>query len=138
LRLYPVFPQLEREALNDVTFPVGGGPKQEDPVFVPKGTRVLTGYHALHRDLRVFGDDVEAFSPDRWESIAPTQWQFLPFGAGGRACLAREKALVEAAFVLARVAFRFETLESRDSREWKGAMRLNCQNAHGCLVSLRT
>lgn len=136
LRLYPVFPLLGRVALCDTVLPVGGGPNHNAPCFVPKGTKVEMGYHALHRDPRVFGDDVEEFRPERWDSINPGQWEFMGFGGGSRACLGRQKSLAEAAYVLARVAMRFEKLESRDGREWKGEMKLTCKSANGCKVAL--
>ncbi|KAI0115672.1 cytochrome P450 alkane hydroxylase-like protein [Nemania sp. FL0031] len=135
LRLYPIFPLLSRVALRDTSLPLGGGPEQDASVFVPKGTTVQMGYFALHRDPAVFGDDVETFRPERWDSISPGQWDFMPFGGGMRACLGREKSLIEASFVLASMALRFSTLESRDGREWKSEMKLTCQNANGCLVS---
>ncbi|KAI0379219.1 cytochrome P450 alkane hydroxylase-like protein [Hypomontagnella monticulosa] len=136
LRLYPVFPLLGRVALCDTILPVGGGPNHDAPIFVSKGTKVEMGYHALHRDPRVFGDVVEAFRPERWDTINPGQWEFMGFGGGSRACLGRQKSLAEAAYVLARMAMRFEKLESRDDREWKGEMKLTCKSANGCEVAL--
>ncbi|KAI1078833.1 cytochrome P450 [Whalleya microplaca] len=136
LRLYPVFPLMGRVALCDTVLPVGGGPNHDAPYFVPKGTKVEIGYHALHRDPRVFGDDVEAFRPERWDSINPSQWKFMGFGGGSRACLGRQKSLVEASYVLARMAMKFEKLENRDDRQWKGEMKLTCKNANGCNVAL--
>ncbi|KAI1407124.1 cytochrome P450 alkane hydroxylase-like protein [Hypoxylon sp. FL1857] len=136
LRLYPVFPLMGRVALCDTILPVGGGPKHDAPFFVPKGTKVEIGYHALHRDPRVFGEDVEAFRPERWDTINPGQWEFMGFGGGSRACLGRQKSLVEAAYVLARMVMKFEKLESRDDQEWKGEMKLTCKSANGCKVAL--
>ncbi|KAI1130598.1 cytochrome P450 alkane hydroxylase-like protein [Nemania abortiva] len=136
LRLYPIFPVFGRMALYDNSLPVGGGPNQDERVFVPKGTRVQVAYYALHRDPRVFGEDVETFRPERWDTISPGQWEFMPFGGGMRGCLGREKSLVEAAFVLAKMALRYKTLESRDAREWKGELKLTCQNANGCWLSV--
>lgn len=94
------------------------------------------GHYALHRDQRVFGEDTEAFRPERWESINPSQWEFMAFGGGSRACLGRQKSLVEAAYVLARLARQFPRLESRDDEEWKGDMKLTCKSANGCKVAL--
>lgn len=136
MRLYPIFPLLNRVALRDTSLPVGGGAGQDAPVFVPQGTTAQMGYFALHRDARVFGSDVEAFRPERWDEMKPELWEFVPFGGGARACLGRDKALVEAAFVLSRLALRFVALEGRDARAWKGEMKLTCQNANGCLVGL--
>lgn len=136
LRLYPVFPLMGRVSLCDTILPVGGGPDQSAPIFVPRSTKVSMGHHGLHRDPRVFSDDVEAFRPERWNSISPGQWEFMGFGGGSRACLGRHKSLAGASFVLARLAMRFERLESRDDREWKGEMKLTCKSANGCKVAL--
>ena len=136
LRLYPVFPLMGRIALCDTVLPVGGKPDLNDPIFVPKGTKVEVGQYSLHRDPRVFGEDTEAFRPERWDSINPSQWEFMAFGGGSRACLGRQKSLVEAAYVLARLARQFPRLESRDDEEWKGDMKLTCKSANGCKVAL--
>ncbi|KAI0974116.1 cytochrome P450 alkane hydroxylase-like protein [Xylaria arbuscula] len=135
LRLYPIFPLMGRVALRDTTLPVGGGPDRGESVFVPKGTKIEACYYALHRDPDVFGKDVEAFRPERWESINPRPWEFMGFGGGSRACLGQQKSLTEASFVLASLAIRFETLESRDDRDWKSEMKLTCQNANGCKIA---
>lgn len=132
LRLYPVFPLLGRIALCDTVLPVGGSTDFNVPIFVPKGTKVEMGHYALHRDPRVFGEYTEAFRPERWNTINPSQWEFMAFGGGSRACLGRQKSLVEAAYVLARLARQFPRLESRDDREWKGDMKLTCKSANGC------
>ncbi|KAI1845192.1 hypothetical protein JX265_006970 [Neoarthrinium moseri] len=84
LRLYPVFPLMGRMALRDTILPVGGGPAQDGPIFVSKGTKVEVGYHALHRDPSAFGANVETFRPDRWNTISPGQWEFMGFGGGVR------------------------------------------------------
>lgn len=49
LRLYPVFPQMNRVSLTDTTLPVGGGPDGNSPIYVPKGTMFDTSYYVLHR-----------------------------------------------------------------------------------------
>lgn len=136
LRLYPVFALMSRIALCDTVLPVGGSPDLNAPIFVPKGTTVQFGQYSLHRDQRVFGEDAEAFRPERWDSINPSQWEFMAFGGGSRACLGRQKSLVEAAYVLARLACQFPRLESRDYEEWKGDMKLTCKSANGCKVAL--
>jgi cytochrome P450 len=136
LRLYPIFALMGRAALQDTTLPVGGGPNQNAPLFVPKGTIVSMSYYALHRDPAVYGDDVEAFRPERWESIRPSHWEFMGFGGGNRECLGQQKVLVEAAYVLVRLAKRFEVLESRDPKEWVGELKMTCKSKNGCKVAL--
>ncbi|KAI1505399.1 cytochrome P450 [Biscogniauxia marginata] len=94
LRLYPVFPLMGRVALRDTILPVGGGPDDTAPVFVPKGTKVEMGFHVLHRNPRVYGDGVEDFGPERWNSISPNNgntWGLVE--AVGRASGARRASL---------------------------------------------
>lgn len=84
LRLYPVFPQMNRVSLTDTTLPVGGGPNGNSPIYVPKGTMFDTSYYVLHRLHSIWGPSAEAFDPDRWDTFKPGAWEFLPFGAGPR------------------------------------------------------
>jgi cytochrome P450 len=136
LRLYPIFHLMGRIALTDTTLPVGGGPEHTEPIFIPKGTIVAMNYYALHREASVYGSDVEAFRPERWETIQPTHWEFMGFGGGNRECLGKQKVLVEAAYVLVRMAKRIEKLESRDSEDWEGEVKLTCKSKNGCKVAL--
>ncbi|KAH3913400.1 hypothetical protein HBI56_083990 [Parastagonospora nodorum] len=136
LRLYPVFPIMGRSATQDTRLPVGGGPNQDEPIFIPKGTVANMSWYALHRDPVVYGKDVETFRPERWETIQPTHWEFMGFGGGNRECLGKQKVLVEAAYVLVRLAKKFEVLESRDKEDWVGEMKLTCKSKNGCKVAL--
>jgi hypothetical protein len=51
--------------------------------------------------------------------------------------MGREKSLVEAAYLLAKLARRYEVLESRDEREWTGVLTFSCSNKYGCLVAFK-
>lgn len=132
----PVFPMLGRTCLQDTTLPVGGGQNQDQPIFVAKGTFVVTSYIAMHMDDRVFGKSPELFRPSCWNEICPSQWEYMPFGGGERACLGREKVMAEAAYVVARLAQTFARVESRDDRPWKEQVRMTAKNANGCKVGL--
>ncbi|KAM0808046.1 putative Cytochrome P450 [Seiridium cardinale] len=134
LRLHPNFPLLGRVALRDTKLPVGGGPHHDRPMFIPKGSPVVMGYYALYHNPEVFGENVEAFRPERWNSIKPAQWDFLGFGGGNRACLGQQKAMLEASYVLARLSQAIEKLTSADGREWKEELKLTCKSANGCKV----
>ena len=50
--------------------------------------------------------------------------------------MGKQKALVEASYVLVKIAQSFRHIESRDGRDWKAEMRLTCRNANGCQVAL--
>ena len=136
LRLYPIFPTLARVALKDSILPGGGGSRGDQPVFVTAGTKILANFYALHRDEKVYGENVEIFDPDRWDSIQPGPWQFMAFGGGQRACLGQQKAFIEASYTLVRLAQNFKRVESRDDRDWAGDQKLTAKNVHGCKVAL--
>jgi len=117
LRIYPIFATSGRTSLKDTTLPRGGGPDGLSPVFVPKNSRIITLFYGLHRDKSIFGYDVEVFRPDRWNSISPSSWQYLPFSNGPRRCPGQDKAITEAAYLIIRFAQKFEVIESRDQRD---------------------
>ncbi|PQE27741.1 cytochrome P450 alkane hydroxylase protein [Rutstroemia sp. NJR-2017a BVV2] len=134
LRLYPIFPNMNHIALRHTTLPRGGGSDGQSPIFTPRGTTMYVNQYALHRDRTVFGDDIESFNPDRWKSIKPSSWEYIPFGGGPRACVGQQKALAEAAYTVAKMAQVYQGLESRDGREWEGEWKLTAKNVNGCKV----
>lgn len=50
--------------------------------------------------------------------------------------MGQQKALLEASYVITRIARKFERLESRDDKPYQAEMKLTCRNANGCKVSL--
>lgn len=115
--------------------PVGGGSEGKDPIFVPEGTKFNAIMYCLHRDPEIFGRDLEAFNPDRWDTIKPGPFEYMAFGQGRRICLGQQKAMAEASYILVRMALSFK-LESRDSRPYAAAQRLTTGNAHGCRIAV--
>jgi cytochrome P450 len=76
--------------------------------FIPAGTTVGANPWVIHRDSRVFGDDVESFRPERWVEKSEAEGQdgakggygdmqrfFFAFGAGARMCLGRNISWME-------------------------------------------
>lgn len=76
--------------------------------FVPAGTVVGANPWVIHRDAGVFGDDVEAFRPERWVEKAAAESEgggkggygdmqrfFFAFGSGARMCLGRNISWME-------------------------------------------
>jgi len=135
LRLRPVFAAQGRGSARDTTLPFGGGPDGQSPIFVPKGSLAVTNFYVLHQNPDVFGEDVSSFNPHRWKSIKPAQREYIPFGIGGRSCLGKDKALVEAAYVIARLAREFDVLESRDAKPYRASVSLTMKNTNGCKVA---
>lgn len=110
LRMYPPVSRNLRVALKNTTIPKGGGPSEEFPVFVPKGTVVLFNIYDCHRTEH-FGKDVGTFNPDRWKDLKPGS-NFLPFGTGPRICLGQQFALTEASYFTIRILQTFSNVSS--------------------------
>ncbi|KAF2501584.1 cytochrome P450 [Lophium mytilinum] len=135
LRIHPVVPGNSRLAERDTVLPLGGGPNGMSPLFVPKGTLVTYSPWTMHRRPEFFGEDVEIFRPERWETLRPG-WEYLPFNGGPRICLGQQYALAEAGYVTARLAMQFEKLESRQPGPWKEALQLTLSCGGGTKVGM--
>ena len=91
-RVAAVIPLNERVAVRDTTLPRGGGPKGDQPIFIPKGRQVLIATYAMQHRRDLWGDDVEEFIPERWEG-RKVGFEYIPFGVGPRSCLGRKLGL---------------------------------------------
>jgi cytochrome P450 len=144
LRLYPVVPQNSREAQQDTTLPIGGGPDGRSPLFVAKGQVVGWSVYAMHRMPEYYGPDAEEFRPERWLDDPATGtkglrhgWEYLPFNGGARICLGQQFALTEASYTTVRLCQAFAGIESRDpTDEWREKLTLTCVNLEGAKVVL--
>ncbi|KAI5776207.1 cytochrome P450 [Geopyxis carbonaria] len=107
LRLYPPVPLNGRTALRDVVLPCGGGPAGDAPILVCEGDALQYSVFSMHRRKDLYGEDAEAFRPERWGETGMGRGSggggYLPFNAGPRVCLGQRKALEEATYVLARL-----------------------------------
>lgn len=103
LRLWPTAPGFALEPLADTVL---GGRYELTPEDM-----ILVLAPSLHRDPKVWGDDAEAFRPERFapenaELLPPNAWK--PFGTGARACIGRPFAMQEALLVVAMMLQRFD------------------------------
>ncbi|RIB00172.1 cytochrome P450 [Gigaspora rosea] len=84
---------------------------------IPKGTPLCIPAYAIHHDPLIWGDDAEDFNPSRWldpeikSNISTTN--YLPFGAGRRACPGSKMALLELKMILPIIIrnFKFRIVE---------------------------
>jgi cytochrome P450/NADPH-cytochrome P450 reductase len=109
LRHWPTAPGFQRYPLHDMI--LGG------KYYLPKGTSILVLSPLLHRDPSVWGEDAEAFNPNRFapERQSKVPWRaFKPFGHGQRACIGRQFAMQEAALVLGMILQRFDLIDHLD------------------------
>ncbi|RAH67142.1 cytochrome P450 [Aspergillus aculeatinus CBS 121060] len=139
LRLHPVVPRNQREAIRDTVLPLGGGDDGLSPAFVPKGTLVGYNLYAMHRRADLYGDDADDFRPERWEDgklQLRLRWGYLPFNGGPRICIGQRYALTEASYVLVRMVQEFRGLESRDPGPWEESRGLTLCSRNGTRVGL--
>lgn len=116
LRLFPVVPANSRHAVVDTTLPRGGGPKGEDPIFIPAGTDVTYSVYVMHRQKSIWGEDADEFKPERF--IKRKQgFEFLPFNGGPRVCLGQNFALTSAGYATVKLLQRFDGVRKVEGEE---------------------
>jgi cytochrome P450 len=113
LRLYPPSPNVQRQALHDVTLTDASSDDEGAPTTViPKGTNMWIDVVAMHHDEELWGSDANEFRPERFAAGAQGGCRhrlgYLPFGFGGRICVGRNLTGMEYRVVLAMVLRRFE------------------------------
>jgi len=109
LRVNPPLAFILREAIAD---------DQIENYLLPAGGCVILSVHHIHRHPDYWSDP-ESFDPQRF--IAKPygqdfQYAYLPFGAGKRACIARNFAILELTLMTAMMARRFHFTLPRDFR----------------------
>ncbi|KAK0659902.1 Pisatin demethylase [Lasiodiplodia hormozganensis] len=75
--------------------PPGG--TEIDGTYLPAGTVVGVNPWVVHRNKEVYGDDVEAFRPERWlkDNTGDMHRFFFAFGSGARTCIGRNISWME-------------------------------------------
>jgi len=137
LRMHPPLSTTTRAAVRDTVLPRGGGVSGTAPVLVRKGDFIVISFYALHRDKGVYGDDSNTFRPERWDTIRPRTWEYMPFGGGPRVCPGQQLAMVEAGFILFKVMKAFGGIENRDPHwEFVDRFKLVTESKNGVIVSL--
>ena len=128
MRLYPPAFAVGRRAAADTE--IGG-------YAVPAGSEVIAWIYMTHRDPRWFPEP-EAFRPERFapgaEAALP-RLAYLPFGAGPRACIGRQFAMIEAQLMLARIYQKF-TLELTPGHKIAAKFRITLMPKHGLRARL--
>lgn len=136
LRVSPPASFNSRMALVDTTLPRGGGLNGQSQVFVPRGHVVSVSIYSVQRNTEIFGEDADKFRPERWETIKPGHWDYLPFSAGPRVCPGQKLAQVQSAYVLHCLARRFSRLENHDPTfEFVEQYKIATQSRNGAQVA---
>ena len=82
-------------------------------VAIPAGARMVIVYSAANRDTAVFGDDPDAFDPDRAELS-----EHIAFGKGIHFCLGASLSRLEGRVALTELAARIESFTLADTNDY--------------------
>ncbi len=131
LRIWPTAPAFALRPLADTVIAGKYAVTKRDTLMV------LTPM--LHRDPKVWGDDVEAFRPERFtpeamEMLPPNAWK--PFGNGQRACIGRPFAMQEAQLLISMILQRFDLIEDDPSYQLSVAETLTLK-PHGFRIRVK-
>jgi cytochrome P450 len=85
---------------------IATAPTRFGPYDVPEGTRVLWSPAVTHRRPELYPQP-EKFLPERWQSIDPSPYEYMPFGAGPRRCIGATFAIMEMKVVLPMLLQRY-------------------------------
>ena len=126
LRLYPPAYKFTRQVIEDDEI---GGHR------IPAGSLVILSPWVTHRWSHLWENpdvfDPERFSPERSEGRP--RFAYYPFGAGPRACIGSEFAMLQAQLVVATVAQRYR-LSLIDGQEVEPRPALTLQPRKGLMV----
>ncbi|EXJ87226.1 hypothetical protein A1O3_04185 [Capronia epimyces CBS 606.96] len=91
--------------------------------YLPPGTVVGCNAWSVHRDPVLYGQDVDRYRPERWLEVSPDQARkmetsLLTFGAGKRACVGKNIAMLEITKFIPEFFRRFD-VELVDPERWK-------------------
>lgn len=90
---------------------------------IPAGSQVNWSAAITHR-LPALYPEPHRFKPERWQTISPSSYEYIPFGGGARRCIGAEFALLELRLVLAMLLQRFRPAlpaQAHVARERRGA-----------------
>ena len=108
-RQCPPFAQVNRECSED--YDLNG-------IHIPAGMEIVIPIYVLHHDPDAW-QDPEKFDPERFRGPAKDArhaFQFLPFGAGPRNCIAMKFALMEIKITLVRILTKFKFVQSPETQ----------------------
>jgi cytochrome P450 len=93
LRMYPIFPFLDRLSCSDYELPASNG---TGTITLPAGTGVYIPVLGLHHDPKYFPEP-EKFDPDRFteeNNRRRANYTHIPFGEGPRMCIGKDRQLL--------------------------------------------
>jgi cytochrome P450 len=107
MRILPPVPFTIRAADED-QIPMGS-------LTLSHGTRVICSHFLTHHLPEIYPEP-DLFRPDRWREIDPTQYEYMPFSAGPRACVGAMFAVQVLKISLAIMLQKFRFAIVRDAQ----------------------
>ena len=103
---------------------------QLGPYDMPAGSKVVLSPLITHHMPELY-DEPEKFKPERWQSLKPSPFEYLPFGAGPRMCLGAGFAELEIRIALPLIVqrFRLQMLENTKLDYQVRGITLGAKNA---------
>jgi cytochrome P450 len=111
MRILPASGYSQRMCAEDV---------QLGPLALSRGTAVIFSQFITHRIAELYPEP-KAFRPDRWRTINPSPYAYLPFGAGPRMCIGAMLAMMTLKTALPTILKRYRLSMSAGS-EVNGAI----------------
>jgi cytochrome P450 len=97
LRLFPPLAYLPKTVVEPVD--MGGH-------LLPVKSSVIISHFMTHRLPDIYHEP-DKFKPERWQTLTPSPYEFIPFSAGPRMCIGATFAIMEMKIVLAMLLQRY-------------------------------
>jgi len=120
MRILPPVPFTIRVATR--TTELNGSP-------VPQGSRVICSHYLTHHSPQLYAEP-QRFLPERWESIHPGPYEYMPFSAGPRMCIGVPFAIMTLKISVAMILQRFR-LQIVDGARIDRSVRVTMRPRYG-------
>lgn len=89
-------------------------PTQLGPFHLSRGASVIFSQFITHHRPDLYRNPNQ-FLPERWKTISPSPYEYLPFGAGPRMCIGAPLAIMELKTALVMILKRYRLMVEADS-----------------------
>ena len=107
----PVFERVLKESMRVLPASaysqrIAAEPTQLGPFHLPRGTPIVFSQFMTHHLPELYADP-ETFRPDRWLTLTPPPYAYIPFGGGSRMCLGGPLAMMTLKTALPMIVKRY-------------------------------